>query len=79
MRPVKAVGVGLLPTVLCAALASAAQAQPGEIVFAVGAAGDRFYLVRSGRLRAIAEDGSEFGRIIPGEGFGELAESQAAF
>ena len=30
----KAVGVGLLPTVLCAALASAAQAQPGEIVFA---------------------------------------------
>src|SRR5207244_13307358 len=34
VRPVKAVGVGLLPTVLCAALASAAQAQPGEIVFA---------------------------------------------
>ena len=45
----------------------------GQIVFAAGSAGDRFYLVRSGRLRAIAEDGSEFGRIIPGEGFGELA------
>ena len=45
----------------------------GQIVFAEGSAGDRFYLVRSGRLRAIAPDGTEFGTIIPGEGFGELA------
>ena len=42
-------------------------------MFAEGSAGDRFYLVRSGRLRAIAPDGTEFGTIIPGEGFGELA------
>jgi len=65
-----------LPRPELAALAShlvVEKFDPGQIVFAVGAAGDRFYLVRSGRLRAIAEDGSEFGRIIPGEGFGELA------
>jgi cAMP-dependent protein kinase regulator len=29
--------------------------------------------VRSGRLEAIAPDGTRFGTIIPGEGFGELA------
>jgi len=45
----------------------------GQIVFAAGSSGDRFYLVRSGQLRAIAPDGTEFGTIIPGEGFGELA------
>jgi CRP-like cAMP-binding protein/Zn-dependent protease len=47
--------------------------EPGQIVFAAGSSGDRFYLVRSGRLRAIAPDGSDFGLIVPGEGFGELA------
>jgi CRP-like cAMP-binding protein len=45
----------------------------GQIVFAAGSSGDRFYLVRSGRLRAISPDGTELGTIIPGEGFGELA------
>jgi putative peptide zinc metalloprotease protein len=45
----------------------------GQIVFAAGASGDRFYLVRSGRLRAISPDGAELGTIVPGEGFGELA------
>ncbi|MEX2046477.1 MAG: cyclic nucleotide-binding domain-containing protein [Chloroflexota bacterium] len=42
-------------------------------VITVGEPGDRFYLVRSGRLQAIGEDGSIRGTIIPGEGFGELA------
>jgi putative peptide zinc metalloprotease protein len=45
----------------------------GAIVFAAGSVGDRFYLVRSGRLRAVAPDGTDYGAIIPGEGFGELA------
>jgi cAMP-dependent protein kinase regulator len=47
--------------------------EPGQIVFAAGSTGDRFYLVRSGRLRAIAPDGTEYGVIVPGEGFGEMA------
>jgi CRP-like cAMP-binding protein/Zn-dependent protease len=42
-------------------------------VITVGEPGDRFYLVRSGRLQVIAEDGAVKGTIIPGEGFGELA------
>ncbi|HUG05119.1 MAG TPA: cyclic nucleotide-binding domain-containing protein [Candidatus Limnocylindria bacterium] len=42
-------------------------------VITVGEPGDRFYLVRSGRLQVIGEDGSIRGTIIPGEGFGELA------
>ncbi|TMF23801.1 MAG: cyclic nucleotide-binding domain-containing protein, partial [Chloroflexi bacterium] len=46
---------------------------PEDVVFAAGSVGDRFYLVRSGRLRAIAPDGADFGTIVPGEGFGELA------
>jgi len=59
-----------------AALASHLQIERfdvGAIVFAAGSVGDRFYLVRSGRLRAIAPDGTDYGTIIPGEGFGELA------
>jgi putative peptide zinc metalloprotease protein len=47
--------------------------QAGDIVFTAGDAGDRFYLVRSGRLRATGADGTVFGTIVPGEGFGELA------
>jgi putative peptide zinc metalloprotease protein len=42
-------------------------------VITVGEPGDRFYLVRSGRLQVIGEDGNVRGNIIPGEGFGELA------
>jgi len=45
----------------------------GGIVFAAGSVGDRFYLVRSGRLRAVAPDGKVLSMMIPGEGFGELA------
>jgi putative peptide zinc metalloprotease protein len=65
-----------LPGGSLAAIASHQEVErfgPGEIVFTAGAAGDRFYLVRSGRLRAIAPDGTVFGTIVPGEGFGELA------
>jgi len=49
------------------------QVAADETVITVGEPGDRFYLVRSGRLQAIAEDGTVKGTIIPGEGFGELA------
>jgi putative peptide zinc metalloprotease protein len=42
-------------------------------VITVGEPGDRFYLVRSGRLEAIGEDGNVRGAIVAGEGFGELA------
>ena len=45
----------------------------GATVVTAGSVGDRFYLVRSGRLRAIAPDGTVYGAIVPGEGFGELA------
>ncbi len=45
----------------------------GDTVVTYGEPGDRFYLVRSGRLEAIGPDGQSFGTIIPGEGFGELA------
>jgi putative peptide zinc metalloprotease protein len=65
-----------LPGASLAAMASHQEVErfgPGQIVFTAGDAGDRFYLVRSGRLRAIAPDGTVFGTIVPGEGFGELA------
>jgi CRP-like cAMP-binding protein len=42
-------------------------------VVTIGEPGDRFYLVRSGRLEALAADGTVLGSIGPGEGFGELA------
>lgn len=45
----------------------------GDSVVTYGEPGDRFYLVRSGRLEAIGPDGEGFGTIIAGEGFGELA------
>jgi putative peptide zinc metalloprotease protein len=45
----------------------------GETVITAGSVGDRFYLVRSGRLQAVAPDGTVLGTIVPGEGFGELA------
>jgi putative peptide zinc metalloprotease protein len=65
-----------LPRSSLATIASHQQTEwfgAGEIVFTAGSPGDRFYLVRSGRLRATAPDGTVFGTIIPGEGFGELA------
>jgi CRP-like cAMP-binding protein/Zn-dependent protease len=65
-----------LPRSSLAAMASHQEVErfeTGQIVFTAGDAGDRFYLVRSGRLQAIAPDGSVFGTIVPGEGFGELA------
>ena len=49
------------------------QFDAGATVVSAGEIGDRFYLVRSGRLQAIAPDGRELGTILAGEGFGELA------
>lgn len=46
---------------------------PGDIVVTAGEPGNKFYLVRSGRLEALSPEGPTFGTIIPGEGFGELA------
>ena len=47
--------------------------EQGDVVVTYGEPADRFYLVRSGALEAIGPEGEQFGRIIPGEGFGELA------
>lgn len=49
------------------------QVEAEEIVVTIGEPADRFYLVRSGRLEALAADGTVYGSIVPGEGFGELA------
>ena len=48
-------------------------ADPGNPIVTAGAPGDRFYLVRSGRLQTTDAAGRVLGTIIPGEGFGELA------
>ncbi len=44
-----------------------------DVVVTHGDAPDRFFIVRSGQLEAFGPDGQSFGRIVPGEGFGELA------
>ena len=65
-----------LPAAALAALASqldVEHADAGRTVITAGSTGDRFYLVRSGRLQAIAVDGTVLGTIVAGEGFGELA------
>lgn len=65
-----------LPGPTLAALASHLQierAAAGETVITAGSVGDRFYLVRSGRLQAVAPDGAVLSQIAPGQGFGELA------
>src|SRR5205809_3076132 len=48
-------------------------ALPIYTVITAGSVGDRFYLIRSGRVRAVAPDGTVHGELVPGEGFGELA------
>ncbi|HEV8655886.1 MAG TPA: cyclic nucleotide-binding domain-containing protein [Candidatus Limnocylindria bacterium] len=58
------------------AIASHLEEQPveaGATVVTADEVGDRFYLVRSGRLEAIARDGRILGTILAGEGFGEMA------
>jgi putative peptide zinc metalloprotease protein len=47
--------------------------EAGATVVTADEVGDRFYLVRSGRLQALARDGQELGTILAGEGFGEMA------
>lgn len=49
------------------------RAAAGTAVVTIGEPGDRFYLVRSGRLEAVDADGAVLGTMKPGEGFGELA------
>jgi cAMP-dependent protein kinase regulator len=58
------------------AIASHLKEQPveaGATVVVADEVGDRFYLVRSGRLQAIGRDGEVLGTILAGEGFGEMA------
>ncbi|HEV2010038.1 MAG TPA: cyclic nucleotide-binding domain-containing protein [Candidatus Limnocylindria bacterium] len=65
-----------LPGPTLAALASHLRVErvdAGHTVITAGSVGDRFYLVRSGRLQAVAPDGTVLGEFAPGEGFGELA------
>ena len=45
----------------------------GAVVVTIGEPGDRFYLVRSGRLEASGADGAVLSTMGPGQGFGELA------
>jgi ATP-binding cassette, subfamily B, bacterial HlyB/CyaB len=45
----------------------------GEVVVREGEVGDRFFIVRSGSLEAIKEDGRIVGQMGPGEFFGELS------
>ncbi len=49
------------------------RADAGAAVVTIGEPGDRFYVVRSGRLQALGADGAVLGTIAAGEGFGELA------
>ena len=65
-----------LPGPALVALASQLEvehADAGRTVITAGSTGDRFYLVRSGRLQAVAVDGAVLGLISAGDGFGELA------
>lgn len=58
------------------AVASHLEEQPveaGATVVVADEVGDRFYLVRSGKLQAIGRDGEVLGTILAGEGFGEMA------
>jgi CRP-like cAMP-binding protein len=49
------------------------QADAGTAVVTIGDPGDRFYLVRSGRLQAVGADDAVLSSMGPGDGFGELA------
>ena len=49
------------------------RATAGTNVVTIGEPGDRFYLVRSGRLEALDGDGRPLSSLGPGDGFGELA------
>lgn len=49
------------------------QVEAGATVVSADEVGDRFYLVRSGRLQVISREGTVRGTILAGEGFGELA------
>jgi putative peptide zinc metalloprotease protein len=65
-----------LPAPALLAIASHLEEQPvaaGATVVTADEVGDRFYLVRSGRLEALARDGHVLGTILAGEGFGEMA------
>jgi putative peptide zinc metalloprotease protein len=65
----------LTPAAL-AALADHIREEPvecGHVVVTAGEQAERFYIVRSGLLETTSADGRVLGRVIPGEGFGELA------
>ena len=47
--------------------------EAGATVVTIGEPGDRFYVIRTGRLEALNADGTVRGALAPGDGFGELA------
>jgi CRP-like cAMP-binding protein len=49
------------------------RAEAGASIVTIGEPGDRFYLIKSGRVEALAADGAVLTTMGPGEGFGELA------
>jgi len=49
------------------------RADTGTAIVTIGEPGDRFYLIKSGRVEALAADGAVLTTIGPGGGFGELA------
>ena len=49
---------------------------PGTVIFRQGDSGDKFYLIRTGRVRVFREDGgleTELSVLRAGDGFGEMA------
>jgi CRP-like cAMP-binding protein len=66
---------GLAPAALYAIAShlEVERVEAGHNVVTIGEPGDRFYLVRSGRLEVIGADGAVIGSLVPGEAFGELA------
>ena len=67
--------VGLAPEPLIAIASHLKEEQvgPGGTIVTIGEPGDRFYLVRSGRLQVLDADGRVLGTLLPGDAFGELA------
>ncbi len=49
------------------------RADAGTNVITIGEPGDRFYVIRSGRLQALGADGGVLTTMTAGDGFGELA------
>jgi hypothetical protein len=66
---------GSLPFAIVEHLASELQSaiyEPGDVIFAEGEPGERFYLIADGRVR-LCRDGEQLSEMGPGCSFGEIA------